>query len=94
MVVNAHAGGALASWVVEEPQVIFLRLQSQACGEQNGRVVGLSPVALGVLWAAGGLGGRDIYESQSSGVMMCISLVSRENEQVEMAVGPLPLIHS
>lgn len=53
------------------------------------QVVGLSPVALGVLWAAGGLG-----ESQSSGVMMCISLVSRENEQVEMAVGPLPLIHS
>lgn len=89
MVVNARAGGALASWVVEEPQVIFLWLQSQACGEQNGRVVGLSPVALGVLWAAGGLG-----ESQRSGVMMCISLVSRENEQVEMAVGPLPLIHS
>lgn len=39
-------------------------------------------VGFGV-WAAGGLGGRDVSESQGNGMMMSISLVLRENELSE-----------
>lgn len=35
---------------------------------QDGGTVGLAPVAFGVLWAAGGLGGRDVLEVR---VMVC-----------------------
>lgn len=49
--------------------------------QQDGRTVGLLPVAFGILCAAGGLDGRDVSGSQSNGMMTCISLVLRDNEQ-------------
>lgn len=49
--------------------------------QQDGRTVGLLPMAFGILCAAGGLDGRDVSGSQSNGMMMCISLTLRENEQ-------------
>ena len=49
--------------------------------QQDGRTIGLLPVAFGILCAAGGLDGRDVSGSQSNGMMMCISLMLRENEQ-------------
>lgn len=49
--------------------------------QQDGRTVGLLPMAFGILCAAGGLDGRDVSGRQSNGMMMCISLVLRENEQ-------------
>lgn len=48
------------------------------------------PVAFGVLWAAGGLGGNDVSGSQNDGMMTILSLVLRENEQSESGTGASP----
>lgn len=58
--------------------------------EQDGRIAGPSPVAFGILWAAGDLGGKDVSGSQSHGMMTRISLVLRENEQSESGTGTSP----
>lgn len=43
-------------------------------GFAEGRTAGLSPVAFGILWTAGGLGASDVSESQGDGIVMAISL--------------------
>lgn len=39
-------------------------------GFAEGRTAGLSPVAFGILWTAGGLGASDVAESQGDGIVM------------------------
>lgn len=47
-------------------------------------------MAFGVLWSAGGLGGKDISGSQNDGMMTILSLVLSENEQSESGTGASP----
>lgn len=59
--------------------------------QQDGRTVGLLPMAFGILCAAGGLDGRDVSGSQRNGMMMCISLTLRGNEQAKGDPPPPPI---